>query len=55
MKKLKNHDFAIFISTNGQNLNNPDIIDVLIDYPPTHLIVAVDGLTDETLSTFRFT
>lgn len=48
-----NREMAVFVSTNGQNLNDPKIIDALLNFPPTHLIVSVDGLTDETLSRFR--
>lgn len=47
------HHFVILISTNGQNLNDERVIHTLIQYPPTCLIVAIDGLTDETNSQFR--
>jgi len=41
------------VSTNGQNLNDEEVHRALINYPPTYLIVCLDGLTDETLSAFR--
>lgn len=41
------------LSTNGQNLDNERVIQALVDAPPTHLIVAIDGLTDEVNSQFR--
>jgi radical SAM protein with 4Fe4S-binding SPASM domain len=42
-----------FLSTNGQNLDDEKVLQALISYPPTYLIVALDGLTDETNSAFR--
>jgi radical SAM protein with 4Fe4S-binding SPASM domain len=42
-----------FLSTNGQNLDDETVLKALIDYPPTRLIVCLDGLTDETNSVFR--
>ncbi len=47
------HHVAVLRSTNGQNLNNHGVIDALLENPPTHLIVAIDGLTDATNSVFR--
>ncbi len=41
------------LSTNGQCLNNPRVLEGLISEPPTYLIVAIDGLTDETNSKYR--
>jgi radical SAM protein with 4Fe4S-binding SPASM domain len=41
------------LSTNGQNLSDEKVIDALISYPPTYLIVALDGLTDETNAKYR--
>ena len=41
------------LSTNGQNLDDPVIQDILLRYPPTYLVVAIDGITDETNSRFR--
>ncbi|RJP77133.1 MAG: radical SAM protein [Desulfobacteraceae bacterium] len=50
---IRRHDIAILLSTNGQKLDDEDVINALVEEPPTHLIVAVDGLTDETNSKFR--
>jgi len=49
------HEYPIFtlLSTNGQNLDKERVIQALLDSPPTHLIVAIDGLTDATNSQFR--
>jgi len=44
---------ATLISTNGQNLSDENVLKALVDYPPTYLIVALDGITDETNSLFR--
>lgn len=44
---------ATLISTNGQNLNQEEVVQALLDYPPAYLIVALDGLTDETHAVFR--
>ncbi len=53
LKIVHNRGIATFVSTNGQNLDNPDVIQALIDYPPTYLIVALDGLTDDTNRIYR--
>ncbi|MFC1967954.1 radical SAM/SPASM domain-containing protein [Chloroflexota bacterium] len=42
-----------FLSTNGQNLDDEKVLQVLLNYPPTYLIVCLDGLTDDTNSLFR--
>ena len=42
-----------FLSTNGQNLSDERVLKALIDYPPTYLIVCLDGITDETNAMFR--
>lgn len=44
---------ATLISTNGQNLSDENVLKALVNYPPTYLIVALDGITDETNSLFR--
>ena len=49
----KRFNVATLLSTNGQNLNDQKVLDSLITYPPTYLIVAIDGLTDETNAQFR--
>ena len=53
LRIAEKHPVATLLSTNGQNLNKDEIIEALIDHPPTYLIVAIDGLTDETNSKFR--
>ncbi|MHC4592243.1 MAG: radical SAM/SPASM domain-containing protein [Planctomycetota bacterium] len=40
-------------STNGQNLSNEQVLNDLIREPPAYLIVAIDGLTDETNTKYR--
>lgn len=47
------HDVTTFLSTNGQNLDNDAVLKAIVDNPPTYLIVAIDGLTDDTNSVFR--
>ena len=49
----RKYPVATLLSTNGQKLNDDRIINALITHPPTFLIVAIDGLTDETNSRFR--
>jgi MoaA/NifB/PqqE/SkfB family radical SAM enzyme len=44
---------ATLLSTNGQNLDRPDVLHALQQHPPTYLIVALDGLTDETNAVYR--
>lgn len=44
---------ATLLSTNGQPLARDSVIDALATYPPTYLIVCIDGLTDETNSRYR--
>ena len=53
LRIVHNRGIVTFVSTNGQNLDNPGVIQALLDYPPTYLIVALDGLTDETNSAYR--
>jgi radical SAM protein with 4Fe4S-binding SPASM domain len=48
-----NRGINTFLSTNGQNLNDDRVLQALIDYPPTYLIVCLDGITDETNAKFR--
>lgn len=47
------HDVVPIISTNGQNLHERHVQDDLLAHPPTYLIVAIDGLTDQTNSRYR--
>lgn len=49
----QNRGVTTFLSTNGQNLEDEKVLKALIGYPPTFLIVALDGITDETHSLFR--
>jgi len=53
LRMVQERGITTFLSTNGQNLDRPDVVQALIDYPPTYLIVALDGLTDETNSVYR--
>jgi MoaA/NifB/PqqE/SkfB family radical SAM enzyme len=53
LKAIRNYPIATLLSTNGQNLDGDRVIEALINYPPTYLIVAIDGLTDETNAQFR--
>lgn len=53
LSAVRKHKIAILLSTNGQNLDDERIIEALTHDPPTHLIVAIDGLTDETNTRFR--
>lgn len=47
------HNVATILSTNGQRLNDKKVVESILAHPPTHLVVAIDGLTDETNSKFR--
>lgn len=47
------YPFATLISTNGQSLDQPSVQRALRLSPPTYLIVALDGLTDETNAVYR--
>ena len=49
----RRHPAAVLLSTNGQNLNRPAVQAALRNEPPAFLIVAIDGLTDETNSVYR--
>ncbi|MDF1551812.1 MAG: radical SAM protein [Deferrisomatales bacterium] len=53
LRAVRRYPIATLLSTNGQNLDDDPIIDTLTEEPPTYLIVALDGLTDETNSRFR--
>jgi len=53
LRAVRKHKIATLLSTNGQYLNDERVIEALTHEPPTHLIVAIDGLTDETNSKFR--
>jgi len=49
----KSYGVITSLSTNGQCLNNQRVLADLIREEPTYLIVAIDGLTDETNSVYR--
>jgi radical SAM protein with 4Fe4S-binding SPASM domain len=53
LRLTQNRGVTTFLSTNGQNLDDEKVLQALISYPPTYLIVCIDGLTDETNSVFR--
>jgi MoaA/NifB/PqqE/SkfB family radical SAM enzyme len=53
LRAVRKHRIAIFLSTNGQTLNDDRVLNALINEPPTYLIVAIDGLTDEINAKFR--
>ena len=53
LQAMQNRGVITFLSTNGQNLDNEKVLQALISYPPTYLIVCIDGITDETNSLFR--
>jgi radical SAM protein with 4Fe4S-binding SPASM domain len=50
---VRQYPAAVLLSTNGQNLNQKRILEAIQKYPPTYLIVAMDGLRDETNSLYR--
>jgi MoaA/NifB/PqqE/SkfB family radical SAM enzyme len=49
----RRHPVATLLSTNGQPLADAVVIDAILAHPPTHLIVALDGLTDEANQRYR--
>lgn len=49
----RRHPVTTLLSTNGQRLADTGVQDALRHAPPDHLIVALDGLTDETNARFR--
>lgn len=53
LRIIQTYDTRTLLSTNGQNLDDELVIHALIKNPPTYLIVALDGLTDETNARFR--
>lgn len=53
LRIAQRHPVVTLLSTNGQNLDDPEVINALISYPPSYLIVAIDGLSDKTNSQFR--
>ena len=53
LSKVQRYPVATLLSTNGQNLDQKRILEALQKSPPTYLIVATDGLCDETNSLYR--
>lgn len=53
LRIARRHDTVTLLSTNGQHLDQDRVIEAILDSPPSYLIVAIDGLTDETNSRFR--
>ena len=53
LSQVQSRGVTTLLSTNGQNLDDEEVREALIKYPPTYLIVCLDGLTDETNSAFR--
>jgi radical SAM protein with 4Fe4S-binding SPASM domain len=53
LRPTQNRGLTTLVSTNGQNLDEPEVQEALIDYPPTYLIVGIDGTMDETNSKYR--
>ncbi len=53
LRAIQKYSIFTLLSTNGQNLDEERVIQTILDAPPTHLIVAIDGLTDTTNSQFR--
>lgn len=53
LSQVQDRGVTTLLSTNGQNLEDEGVLRALASYPPTYLIVCLDGLTDETNSAFR--
>ena len=53
LRIARRHGVATLLSTNGMQLKLESAREALIEHPPTTLIVAIDGLTDETNSRYR--
>jgi radical SAM protein with 4Fe4S-binding SPASM domain len=53
LRVARQYPVALLLSTNGQTLADERVQSALLRQPPAHLIVAIDGLTDETNSRFR--
>jgi radical SAM protein with 4Fe4S-binding SPASM domain len=53
LRIARKHPVITLLSTNGQNLISDRVMDALIHYPPHFLIIAIDGLEDQTYSKFR--
>lgn len=53
LKAVRKYKIATLLSTNGQNLNDDHVLEALTSEPPHYLIVAIDGLTDQTNAQYR--
>lgn len=53
LKIAERYPMASLLSTNGQQLATDRVQRALRTHPPTYLIVAIDGLTDETNTVYR--
>lgn len=53
LRIVQNRGITTFLSTNGQKLDDEKVLQALIEYPPTYLIVCIDGIADETNAQFR--
>ena len=53
LRAARKHDVVTLLSTNGQCLDNDRVLEALIEEPPAYLILAIDGLTDQTNSAYR--
>jgi len=53
LRAARKHDAVTLLSTNGQRLTNERVLEALSDEPPDYLILAIDGLENETNSMYR--
>lgn len=53
LRAARKQRVVTLLSTNGQNLDHGRVLQALANEPPDQLILAIDGLTDETHSKFR--
>jgi MoaA/NifB/PqqE/SkfB family radical SAM enzyme len=53
LSEARRYNAAILLSTSGQHLDRDEVIAAILEHPPTFLIVAIDGLTDESNTRFR--
>ncbi len=53
LRAARMHGVITLFSTNGQQLNHERVLEALIEEPPDYLLVALDGLTDQTNSVYR--
>jgi radical SAM protein with 4Fe4S-binding SPASM domain len=53
LRAARKHDVVTLLSTNGQCLDSDRVLEALIEEAPDNLILALDGLTDQTNSAYR--